>query len=172
MTEAATTEAPGEERTEWSDGDGTFTFDVAINPPNDSVALIEARDQHDRLIRIYVDRVQHYGDPRPLVSKIIDAFTLFRDDRGIAWLPPTAWAWMQACTLLNRMRAEREHLRANHADLVARNALLRERPDLPVDRLPAHDELVRLQEQRDALASALKRHDPTLADALAPGSHV
>jgi hypothetical protein len=38
------------------------------------------------------------------------------------------------------------HWRANHAHLVQRNALLMQRPDLPVDRLPAYRELVRLQQ--------------------------
>lgn len=32
---------------------------------------------------------------------------------------------------------ERDHWKANHAEMVQRNAVLRERPDLPVDRLPA-----------------------------------
>ena len=35
--------------------------------------------------------------------------------------------------------------KAEHADMVKRCALLRERPDLPVDRIPAYNELVRLQ---------------------------
>jgi hypothetical protein len=42
--------------------------------------------------------------------------------------------------------AERDHWKANHDNAVARCALLRERPDLPVDRIPAYQELVRLQE--------------------------
>jgi hypothetical protein len=40
---------------------------------------------------------------------------------------------------------------AAHADMVKRNALLRERPDLPADRIPAHAELVRLQEENARL---------------------
>jgi hypothetical protein len=38
-----------------------------------------------------------------------------------------------------------------HADMVKRNALLRERPDLPVDRIPVHAELMRLQEENARL---------------------
>jgi hypothetical protein len=38
------------------------------------------------------------------------------------------------------------HWKANHAHMAARCALLSQRPDLPVDRLPAYRELVRLQE--------------------------
>lgn len=41
---------------------------------------------------------------------------------------------------------EVNHWRANHADQVTRCALLRQREDLPVDRIPAYAELVRLQE--------------------------
>jgi len=41
--------------------------------------------------------------------------------------------------------------KAAHADMVKRNALLREREDLPVDRIPAHAELVRLQEENATL---------------------
>jgi len=40
---------------------------------------------------------------------------------------------------------------AAHADMVKRNALLRERPDLPADRIPAHAELMRLQEENARL---------------------
>jgi hypothetical protein len=32
---------------------------------------------------------------------------------------------------------ERDHWKANHAEMVQRNAVLRERPDLPADRLPS-----------------------------------
>ncbi|MGZ8317529.1 MAG: hypothetical protein ACXWVD_00370 [Telluria sp.] len=38
-----------------------------------------------------------------------------------------------------------DHWKANHDNLVARCALLSQRDDLPVDRLPAYRELVRLQ---------------------------
>jgi hypothetical protein len=48
-------------------------------------------------------------------------------------------------------------LKANHADLVFRNRLLRARRDLPVDRLPTHAEVVRLQEfKARALAAGYK----------------
>lgn len=39
-----------------------------------------------------------------------------------------------------------DHWKANHDNLVKRCAVLSQRPDLPVDRLPAYAELVRLQE--------------------------
>ncbi len=47
-----------------------------------------------------------------------------------------AWeAWMIRAAIAN----------ADTSELARRNALLRQRDDLPVDRLPAHNELVRLQ---------------------------
>jgi hypothetical protein len=58
-----------------------------------------------------------------------------------------------------RLRRELAHVQASHADLVARCALLRERPDLPADRVPAYRELLRLQGElavaREALVEAL-----------------
>lgn len=41
--------------------------------------------------------------------------------------------------------------KAAHDNLAARNALLRQRHDLPVDRIPAHAELVRLQDENARL---------------------
>ena len=49
---------------------------------------------------------------------------------------------------------------AAHTDMVKRNALLRERPDLPVDRIPAHAELMRLQEENARLRA--NEQAPTL----------
>lgn len=46
-------------------------------------------------------------------------------------------------------------LEAAHRDLVKRNAMLRERPDLPADRIPAYRELLRLQEENRHLRAAL-----------------
>jgi hypothetical protein len=45
---------------------------------------------------------------------------------------------------------EVNHWRKNHADQVARCALLRQREDLPVDRIPAYAELARLQQTHAA----------------------
>ena len=39
----------------------------------------------------------------------------------------------------------------HHQDMVERNAVLRERHDLPVDRLPAHRRLIELQEENRQL---------------------
>jgi hypothetical protein len=44
-----------------------------------------------------------------------------------------------------------EHWKANHKDMVSRCALLSQRPDVPVDRIPAYRELIHLQEENRAL---------------------
>jgi len=53
-------------------------------------------------------------------------------------------------------RATLKVMRANHKGMVERNALLRQRHDMPVDRLPAHEELVRLQEENARLRKELE----------------
>lgn len=47
------------------------------------------------------------------------------------------------------------HWKANHDDLAKRNALLSQRPDLPVDRIPAHAELRALQSASALYADGL-----------------
>jgi hypothetical protein len=69
-------------------------------------------------------------------------------------LEPTGYAPLNAPDLLF---AEVKRLRQNNYDLTQRNALLRQRPDLPVDRIPAHDELVRLRAQLDVAVGALEK---------------
>lgn len=46
-------------------------------------------------------------------------------------------------------------LTAAHQDLVRRNAMLRERPDLPAERIPAYRELLRLQDENTYLKTVL-----------------
>lgn len=45
-----------------------------------------------------------------------------------------------------QLKKELQQWKANHAEMVKRAALLRERSDLPVDRIPAYKELIRLQQ--------------------------
>lgn len=52
---------------------------------------------------------------------------------------------------VEELMAQVQQWRANHADMVARAALLMQRPDLPVDRLPAYREMERLQSENAAL---------------------
>lgn len=80
-------------------------------------------------------------------------------------------AYDEELTILRRERDEAKlaarqaeanarHWKANHADQVARCALLRERPDLPVDRIPAYQELVRLQQAQCAAPGEPYVHAP------------
>jgi hypothetical protein len=46
---------------------------------------------------------------------------------------------------IRELERERDHWKANHDNMVAKNALLSQRPDLPVDRIPAAKELERLR---------------------------
>lgn len=46
-----------------------------------------------------------------------------------------------------RLIADRDHWKANHDQMVARKALLEQRPDLPVDRIPAYKEMEQLQRE-------------------------
>lgn len=51
---------------------------------------------------------------------------------------------------LAALREELARCRSGHTNLVDRNALLRQRPDLPADRIPAHDKLISLQQRLTA----------------------
>lgn len=51
------------------------------------------------------------------------------------------------------LRLENERLKHDHQYMVGRNALLRQRPDLPVDRIPAHSQLAELQAENERLKS-------------------
>lgn len=45
----------------------------------------------------------------------------------------------------DKLKRDLAHKQAEHADLVHRNQIFQQRLDLPVDRIPAHDQLVKLQ---------------------------
>lgn len=75
---------------------------------------------------------------------------------------PTEWAYDQACTALHAQREraevagkERDTLKSAHGNMVARCALLRQRTDLPVDRIPAYNSLVKAQEEVTELREKL-----------------
>lgn len=75
---------------------------------------------------------------------------------------PTQWAYDQACTALHAQREraevaekERDTLKSAHGNMVTRCALLRQRTDLPVDRIPAYNALVKAQEEIALLKAQL-----------------
>jgi DNA repair exonuclease SbcCD ATPase subunit len=57
---------------------------------------------------------------------------------------------------LSKVQADRDHWKANHDQMVARKALLEQRPDLPVDRIPAYKEMERLQSELAAVRQELE----------------
>ena len=57
---------------------------------------------------------------------------------------------------IHKLKKELAHWKSNHADMVSRCALLSQREDLPVDRIPAYNEMVRLQEQVGILTKTIK----------------
>ena len=58
--------------------------------------------------------------------------------------------------VIHKLNRELATWKANHADMVERNAILRERPDLPVDRLPTFERLISLQAENRGLKVGLK----------------
>lgn len=71
--------------------------------------------------------------------------------------------------------SERDHWKANHDNMVQRNAVLSQRPDLPVDRLPAIREYERMLAEKDiekqqmlnamdSMTKAFKKLEVKLAD--------
>lgn len=116
-------------------------YDLAINcnytegqeyGPNESdmfTAGIKVND-HGNAIEFFGHSAEEARSRRDYVLGLIalDKMQRHHANRAIPPTTPTDW-------------------RAAHGDMVARNAVLRERPDLPVDRIPAHDELVRLQKE-------------------------
>ena len=51
---------------------------------------------------------------------------------------------------VKQLEAEVQHWKSNHDHMVERCAILRERHDLPVDRIPAYQRLIALQEKLKA----------------------
>ncbi len=55
-----------------------------------------------------------------------------------------------------------EHWKANHKNMTDRCALLSQRPDVPVDRIPVYREMIRLQDRVQQLEKMLAEHKQTL----------
>lgn len=68
--------------------------------------------------------------------------------------------------VIHKLTRELATWQANHADMVERNAILRERPDLPVDRIPAFERLISLQAENRGLKIGLKDVQQLLNDQL------
>jgi len=111
---------------------------------------------HDLVMdEAYASAFQSTGQYRGALLRHFDSLTAGANGE----LPPCphcSQVWhMKDCPVASQPVAAPTDWKAAHADMVKRNALLREREDLPVDRIPAHAELVRLQEQNATLRAAL-----------------
>jgi len=64
---------------------------------------------------------------------------------------------------LDDMRKERDHWKANHDNMVVKNAILSQRPDLPLERIQACAELDELRVLVDKLIFAYQQEYLTLS---------
>ena len=83
----------------------------------------------------------------------------------------SSWSNEEVVSKFRGLIREYYHVQANHKNMVDRCALLSQREDLPVDRIPAYEELVRLQEMESTLKviiQALKQQVMLLQRAESP----
>ena len=70
--------------------------------------------------------------------------------------------WLRAqdqhasAALIELLVKERDHWKANHAEAIKRQKILLDRPDLPIERVRAYEEMVRLQETIKELLKSKK----------------
>ncbi|UQJ95098.1 hypothetical protein IANJMKHF_00192 [Klebsiella phage CPRSA] len=57
---------------------------------------------------------------------------------------------------LNKFEAESNHWKANHACEVERARVLKERPDMPLERIKAYDRMVELEEENKRLRARME----------------
>jgi hypothetical protein len=86
-----------------------------------------------------------FGPEKPNIKPSISGTTM--KYKALYTAPPEL-AELQAT--IAQQAAEIERLKRDHQHVVDRNALLRQRPDLPFDRLPAHKRLEELQASQPA----------------------
>lgn len=83
------------------------------------------------------------------IAKLREQVVLLRDRKNsIAHLLHQLAAVQLTCDTLQNQLGQ---WKANHADVVARNRILRDRPDLPADRIPAVEQLEVLQNENREL---------------------
>lgn len=68
---------------------------------------------------------------------------------------------------ITRLTSEVAHWKGNHGEIVKRLALFTQRDDLPVDRLPAYQALIRAQEQIASLTHQLSNKSAWCGDVIA-----
>lgn len=102
--------------------------------------LIEPGPNH-RTVGTYAKSIRTYEEYS--LQSVKDSNGYWIEGQQVWTHPPIADVKM--------MEAEIKQLRNSNRDLTQRNKVLRERVDLPVDRIPSHAELVRLQTQIESI---------------------
>ncbi len=74
----------------------------------------------------------------------------------------------QGAEEIRRLRARVQQLEGDNKGLVLKNALLRQRPDLPVDRIPAAKEVDKLRKALRPFAEAARMFDPDIIGGTTP----
>jgi len=95
-----------------------------------------------------------------LAGDLVDAHNLLGSERQRADAKDNAISLAteiarKASDKIERLEAELAALNSAHGNMVTRCALLRQRTDLPVDRIPAYNSLVKAQEEVTALREKL-----------------
>lgn len=95
-----------------------------------------------------------------LAGDLVDAHNLLGSERQRADAKDNAISLAteiarKASDKIERIEAELAALNSAHGNVVTRCALLRQRPDLPVDRIPAYNSLVKAQEEVKELRKKL-----------------
>ena len=115
----------------------------------------ENRDLADRLRVLAIHDSQPVGKLMGEAADAVEQLATMVDNLQ-SYYKITHTSYARRYHDLEASRKEAAHWMANHDQQVARCSLLRQRPDLPVDRIPAYAELVRLQEENAELKVRLE----------------
>lgn len=128
--------------------DGVVTDLHPATPTEDEKALLKLLDDYA------ADTTRRHA---PHVEKIMllieTARVIGRDEGRKQQLAESTALWTD-------YKAEAKHWKANHDNMVARCALLSQREDLPVDRIPAYQTLIELQARVSALDASMQFDAP------------
>jgi hypothetical protein len=131
----------------------------ACNKEFESVQIVDTENAQLRLqcAALQAELDEHKALAQTDQDNLIEAFGLFSTICKMLEIDPyTLENSHDLLPAIDRLLDEVATWKANHADMVVRNKLLLERPDLPVDRVPAMTRLIDLQVENRAL-----RHDLT-----------
>jgi hypothetical protein len=132
----------------------------ACNKEFESVQIVDTENTQLRLqcAGLQAELDEHKALAQTDQDNLIEAFGLFSTICKMLEINPyTLENSHDLLPAIDRLLDEVATWKANHADMVVRNKLLLERPDLPVDRIPAMERLIDLQVENRALRADLTR---------------